>query len=74
MNHNPKELLQTQDLPPVFEENSCIYLFSEVSLTENGHRIGKRPYLFEIDPAEAWDIDTPLDFEIVNYLMTNLGE
>jgi CMP-N-acetylneuraminic acid synthetase len=74
MNHNPEELLQTQDLPPVFEENSCIYLFSEESLTENGHRIGKRPYLFEIDPAEAWDIDTPIDFEIVNYLISNLGE
>ena len=74
LNHNPKELLQTQDLPPVFEENSCIYLFSEESLIENGHRIGKKPYLFEIAPAEAWDIDTPLDFEIVNYLMTNLGE
>ena len=74
LNHNPKELLQTQDLPPVFEENSCIYIFSEESLTENSHRIGKRPYLFEIAPDEAWDIDTPLDFEIVNYLLSHLGE
>ena len=74
LNHNPKELLQTQDLPPVFEENSCLYLFSENSLTKNGHRIGEKPYLFEIAPDEAWDIDTPLDFEIVNYLMTQPGE
>jgi CMP-N-acetylneuraminic acid synthetase len=74
INHNPKELLQTQDLPPIYEENSCIYLFSEDSLTVNGHRIGKRPCLFEITPDEAWDIDTPLDFEIVNYLMGHLGE
>jgi CMP-N-acetylneuraminic acid synthetase len=73
INHNPMELIQTQDLPPVFEENSCIYLFSEASLIENGHRIGRKPYMFEIDPAEAWDIDTPLDFEIVNYLMSHPG-
>ncbi len=28
INHNPKELLQTQDLPPVYEENSCMYIFN----------------------------------------------
>jgi CMP-N-acetylneuraminic acid synthetase len=69
INHNPQELIQTQDLPPVFEENSCIYLFSEAGLKKHDHRIGTSPILFEIDPDEAWDIDTPLDFEIVDYLM-----
>ena len=28
INHNPAILLRTQDLPPIFEENSCIYIFS----------------------------------------------
>ncbi len=69
LNHNPRELIQTQDLPPLYEENSCIYLFTEAGLKKNGHRIGISPYLFEISPAEAWDIDTPLDFEIVDFLM-----
>lgn len=69
INHNPGELIQTQDLPPLYEENSCIYLFTEVGLKNNGHRIGSSPYLFEISPDEAWDIDTPLDFEIVEYMM-----
>ena len=69
INHNPRELIQTQDLPPVYEENSCIYLFSEVGLKKHDHRIGTSPILFEIDPDEAWDIDTPLDFEIVDFLM-----
>ena len=74
VNHNPDELIQTQDLPPLFEENSCLYLFTKQSFKKQGHRIGSAPYLFEIDPDEAWDIDTSLDFKIVDYLMNNAGE
>ena len=74
INHNPSELIQTQDLPPLYEENSCIYLFTEAGMRSTGHRIGRSPYLYEIDPEEAWDIDTPLDFQIVNCLMTQMGE
>ncbi len=69
INHNPNELLQTQDLPPVYEENSCIYLFTRQNLVRRRHRIGERPLLFEIDPAEAWDIDEELDFAIADFLM-----
>lgn len=74
VNHNPDELIQTQDLPPLFEENSCLYLFTKQSLEKCGHRIGSSPYLFEIDPDEAWDIDTNLDLKIVDYLINNTGE
>lgn len=70
INHHPGELIQTQDLPPVYEENSCIYLFTETSLKKAGHRIGESPHMFEIDSREAWDIDSPLDFEIVNFLIS----
>lgn len=71
VNHDPNELIQTQDLPPLFEENSCLYLFTEEGLHKNGHRIGNSPLMFEISADEAWDIDTPLDFEIVDYLLKN---
>jgi len=69
INHNPSELLQTQDLPPVYEENSCIYIFSRPSLLKHHHRIGENPMMFEIDAAEAWDIDEKLDFAITEFLM-----
>ena len=69
LNHNPKELLRTQDLPPVYEENSCIYLFNRNTLLESKNRLGERPRLFEIDPSEAWDIDNELDMVIVESLM-----
>jgi CMP-N-acetylneuraminic acid synthetase len=70
LNHDPAVLLQTQDLPPVYEENSCLYLFSRSNLLANGHRIGKTPLLFEIPPEEAWDIDDLLDFEICDFLLS----
>ena len=69
INHNPLELLQTQDLPPVYEENSCVYLFTRENLERKKHRIGDRPFMFEIDADEAWDIDEELDFEIADFLM-----
>ena len=71
INHNPAILLQTQDLPPVFEENSCLYIFTRDTLIKRRNRLGERPLMFEIDPAEAWDIDEELDFAITNYLMNN---
>jgi len=69
INHNPAILLQTQDLPPVYEENSCIYIFSRQALLARRNRLGERPLMFEIDPAEAWDIDEELDFAITDFLM-----
>lgn len=68
INHNPAILLQTQDLPPVFEENSCMYIFTRQILLERRNRLGERPLMFEIDAAEAWDIDNELDFQIVDLL------
>jgi CMP-N-acetylneuraminic acid synthetase len=68
VNHDPNVLARTQDLPPFFEENSCIYIFEGKTLRERGNRIGERPRLFEIDPLEAVDIDEEVDFEIAELL------
>lgn len=64
VNHNPNILLRTQDLPPIYEENSCLYIFTQQILKEKHNRIGNRPYLFEIDRKEAIDIDEEIDFLI----------
>ena len=74
LNHNPELLIQTQDLPPVFEENSCLYLFTRENLEKNHNRLGRHPMMFEIDPGEAWDIDEELDFLIVDFLMRSRNE
>jgi CMP-N-acetylneuraminic acid synthetase len=69
INHNPAILLRTQDLPPVYMENSCIYLFTREILVRRRNRIGDRPLMFEISPAEAWDIDEETTFQMVEMLM-----
>jgi CMP-N-acetylneuraminic acid synthetase len=73
INHNPAILLQTQDLPPVFEENSCLYIFTRQNLLARRNRLGERPMMYEIDSAEAWDIDNELDFLITDYLISNIA-
>ena len=67
LNHDPKVLLRTQDLPPIYEENSNLYLFTAEQIA-GGRRMGDRPILFEIDPLEAVDIDEEPDFVLAEAL------
>lgn len=69
INHNPAILLRTQDLPPIYEENSCLYLFTGGTLAQRRNRLGERPMMFEISADEAWDIDEEIDFTIADLLM-----
>lgn len=69
VNHNPAVLLRTQDLPPIYEENSCLYLFTRETLLTRRNRLGDRPMMFEMDAREATDIDEELDFIIAETLM-----
>lgn len=69
VNHNPEELRRTQDLPPLYEENSCFYIFSPESFQRaGGRRIGLKPKLFPINKLEAVDIDNEEDFILAETL------
>ena len=68
VNHDPAVLLRTQDLPPIYEENSCVYIFSRESLIAHQNRLGEHPLMFEIPANEAWDIDEELDFTVAETL------
>ena len=69
VNHDPQILLRTQDLPPIYKENSSIYIFSKESFINNNNRIGNNPYMFEIGKIETYDIDTEIDFMVAEQLM-----
>lgn len=68
VNHDPAVLLRTQDLPPVMEENSCLYVFDRETLEQRGNRIGSKPLLYSLEAAEAWDIDEEIDWTVVEAL------
>ena len=69
INHNPQKLIRTQNGKSLYEENSCIYIFSREVFEKNINRIGNNPMLYPLNPIESIDIDEPLDFEIAEFLM-----
>ncbi|MDB1122419.1 acylneuraminate cytidylyltransferase family protein [Vibrio algarum] len=69
INHNPHELLRTQDLTPLYEENSNFYIFSKQAFADSDNkRIGLKPQIFEVNQLEAVDIDEPEDFKLAELL------
>ncbi len=70
INHDPDKLIKTQELPFVYEENSCIYIFSRHVFETLGNRMGIKPFMFTMDPYESVDIDEPFDFSMAEALMS----
>jgi CMP-N-acetylneuraminic acid synthetase len=64
INHDPDNLIPTQDLEPWFEENSCLYLFTKSSFEKTDARIGENPIMFETSKLESVDIDEAQDWQL----------
>jgi len=72
INHIASELIPTQELSPLYEENSCIYLFTGDSFNKKQHRIGLTPYMYIIKSRiESLDIDWEEDFQIAEAIYNN---
>ena len=69
LNHDPGVLLNTQDLEPVFLENSCLYIFRRELFLRSRNRIGTHPLMFETSLEEALDIDTESDFQLAERML-----
>ena len=69
MNHNRFHLIPTQDLDPIYEENSCMYIFTKEILEKYKARIGENALLFPMSDIESQDIDWEEDFTITEILM-----
>lgn len=57
VNHDPNNLIRTQDLEPWYEENSGLYIFSAQSFAKTSARVGVQPTMFETPMLESVDID-----------------
>ena len=68
VNHDPENLIRTQDLQPMYEENSSLYVFTKESFRLKGRRIGVKPFMFVTPPIESIDIDDELTFRIAELL------
>ncbi len=72
VNHDPNNLIRTQDLEPWFEENSNLYLFSRDSFAATNARIGRRPLLLETPRKESVDIDDQDGWDLAEAIARSL--
>ena len=71
INHDPDNLIRTQDLPDIYDENSNFYIFSGSSFAKTKARIGKKPYIYVMNKLESVDIDNQEDWDLAQILMAN---
>lgn len=69
VNHDPRVLARTQDLDPIYLENSCFYIFDKQTLIETGNRLGRNPAVFEVPGLEAVDIDVEEEFRLAEAIV-----
>ena len=73
INHDPANLIRTQDLPPYMEENSVGYFFNAESFARTNARIGTAPQLFVTPPLQSVDIDEPEDWFMAESLLMRVA-
>ena len=68
VNHDPDNLIPTQELEPWYEENSNLYIFTRDSFLQTNARIGKKPLMYEVPKMESVDIDEQDDWDMAEAL------
>ena len=63
---------RTQTLPTLYEINSGFFISSRYNYVAYSDRIGKNPFLFEINDRESFDIDWPEDFELAEVIYNKI--
>lgn len=68
LNFDASNLPRTQDLKPIYQETSGVYVFTKEVFMKYKRRIGVKPFVKEVSFREAVDIDNPEDFELAEVL------
>ena len=69
INYDYRDRPRRQDMQPQYVENGSIYIFKPWVLKELNNRLGGKVVLFPMSEAAGWEIDSPLDFEIAEFLL-----
>ena len=69
LNFDATNIPRTQDLNPIYQETSGVYVFTKEVFEKYKRRIGKKPYIKEVTFKEAVDIDNPEDFDLADILV-----
>lgn len=69
LNFDASNVPRTQDLDPIYQETSGVYVFTKEVFEKYHRRIGKNPYIKEVSFKEAVDIDEADDFKLAEILV-----
>lgn len=69
-----KRLVRRQDAPKVYEHVASIYVLDPDFIKTGTGLLSGKARGYEIDPLKSFDVDSPLDLEIVEFLMKRKNE
>ncbi len=70
LNFDATNLPRTQDLKPIYQETSGVYVFTKEVFLQYKRRIGIKPFIKEVTFKEAVDIDNPEDFDLAEVMLS----
>lgn len=70
LNFDATNVPRTQDLEPIYQETSGVYVFTKEVYLNYRRRIGKKPFIKEVNFKEAIDIDNPEDFDLAEIMVS----
>ncbi|MCF7894494.1 MAG: acylneuraminate cytidylyltransferase family protein [Candidatus Omnitrophica bacterium] len=69
INHNPDVMVPSQDMIPIYEDNSNFYINSLENFNKMKNRVGVNPKFIEVPKLESIDIDEKEDFLLAEAFM-----
>ncbi|MEU6229241.1 acylneuraminate cytidylyltransferase family protein [Streptomyces sp. NPDC047042] len=75
LNYDPNNQPRSQDLPDIKALNFAVNVLHRDTMMERRNVLGSSPMIHVLDEIEGVDIDTPVDFDLAEFLyMSNGGE
>jgi len=71
LNFDATNIPRSQDIEPIYQETSGIYVFTKDVFKKYGTRIGRKPYIHAVTFKEAVDINHVEDFELAEILLNS---
>jgi len=75
LNYNPYDKQHTlaKDLPPIYAQDGGIFIQPHKQMLKNSYFFGEKPYLFEMEEQEIFDINVEKELQIAKALAEYYG-
>jgi CMP-N-acetylneuraminic acid synthetase len=70
VNNSMQTIGRRQDAPLVYDLNTVVWIYSRAAVLKQGSRIPEKTLLYEIPVDRAIDLDTELDFDLLDFILS----